>query len=183
VRFGDIWYQEPYKNYHVSEHSATAANVPQPQQQPQQPPVLQQQQPIQQPQPVLPPQQPIVLPPQLPANQPNLPTLLPLPVVVAPPPVVVAPLSVGVAPPLPCTCTPEVCKCLQPPQLEAVQEEDEPDIPKQQRPQKVDLTVLKVSLQGSSPELQMQQERPHNIPRPAADQLRDAFQCLALSPD
>jgi hypothetical protein len=79
VHFGDIWQQEPYINYHVAEHFTPVANIPQPQQQPQQLPVLQQQQPVQQPQPVLPPQQPAVLPPQLPAIQPNQPTLLPPP--------------------------------------------------------------------------------------------------------
>jgi hypothetical protein len=42
VCFGDIWYQEPYKDYHFSEHTAPVANAPQPQQQLQQQPVLQQ---------------------------------------------------------------------------------------------------------------------------------------------
>jgi hypothetical protein len=41
MRFGDIWYQEPYKSYRVSEHGTLV--IPQPQQQQQQPPVLQQQ--------------------------------------------------------------------------------------------------------------------------------------------
>jgi hypothetical protein len=64
-RFGDIWYQEPYDNYHVADHDTPAAAAPQPQAQVQQQPVLQQQ-PIGQPQlPVLPPQQPVIVPPQL----------------------------------------------------------------------------------------------------------------------
>jgi hypothetical protein len=68
-RFGDIWYQEIYDNYHVTEHSTPVALAPQPQAQVQQLPVLQQQ-PIGQPQlPVLPPQQPVVVPPQLPVGQ------------------------------------------------------------------------------------------------------------------
>jgi hypothetical protein len=86
-RFGDIWYQEPYKNYHVSEHSAPVAIAPQPQAQVQQQPVLQQQ-PVGLPQPPkLPPQQPIVVPPQL----------------LAPQPVQAAPLQLpqGAQPPLP----------------------------------------------------------------------------------
>ncbi len=67
--FGDIWYQEPYDNYHVSDFSTPAAAAPQPQGQIQQQPVLQQQ-PVGQPQPpVLPPQQPVVVPPQCPAPQ------------------------------------------------------------------------------------------------------------------
>jgi hypothetical protein len=69
-RFGDIWYQEPYKNYHVSDFATPAVAAPQPQAQIQQQPVLQQQ-PVGQPQPpVLPPQQPIVVPPQLLPPQP-----------------------------------------------------------------------------------------------------------------
>jgi len=35
-RFGDIWYQEPYKNYHVSDFATLAVAAPQPQAQIQQ---------------------------------------------------------------------------------------------------------------------------------------------------
>jgi hypothetical protein len=65
-RFGDIWYQEPYKNYHVSGFATPAVAAPQPQAQ-----IQQQQQPVGQPQPpVLPPQQPVNVPQQLLAPQP-----------------------------------------------------------------------------------------------------------------
>jgi hypothetical protein len=96
VCFGDIWYQEPYKEYQEAETSTPVANVPQPQQQLQQHPVLQQQ-PAQQPQqPLHLLQPPIVLPPQPPALQPLQPTLLPPPVVPQnPPPQII------ITPPLP----------------------------------------------------------------------------------
>jgi hypothetical protein len=84
-RFGDIWYQEPYDNYHVSDFATPAVAAPQSQAQIQQQPVLQQQ-PVGQPQPpVLPPQQPVVVPPQLPAPQPIQAAPLQLPQVAQPP--------------------------------------------------------------------------------------------------
>jgi hypothetical protein len=113
-RFGDMWYQEPYDNYHVAEHSTPVALAPQHQVQVQQPPVLQQQ-PIGQPQlPVLPPQQPVVVPPQLPVGQQQQPSP-------------VQPQQGGqlaipkiVVTPLPPQRTPKVQKL-----LEAIPEEDE----------------------------------------------------------
>jgi hypothetical protein len=113
--FGDIWYQEPYKNYHVSDFATPAVAAPQPQTQIQQQPVLQQQ-PVGQPQPpVLPPQQPVVVPPQLLPPQPIQATPLQPPQNVQPPiPKII------VTPPLP-QRTPKMQKR----RLEAIPEDDE----------------------------------------------------------
>jgi len=179
VRFGDIWYQEPYKNYRTADHGTPV--VPQPQQQQQQPPVLQQPvqqpQPVQLPQPVLPPQQPVVLPPQPPAVQPHHPALLP-----PPPPRQPAPRIV-ISPPPPRPGTPEFRKRVYPTQLEAVPEADEEDeVVKQPRLEKVGVPTFEVSPPVLSTKLQQRQVTPPQIRGPATEQLRDALERLSISP-
>jgi hypothetical protein len=145
-RFGDIWYQEPYNNYHVSEHSAPVAIAPQAQAQVQQQPVLQQQ-PIGLPQsPALPPQQPVIVPPQL---------LAPLPVQAAP----LQPLQ-SAQPPLP-----KIVITAPPPQrTPKVQKRCLPDIPEEdtstgsrrQKFEDPDIPAIKVSPGGGSPQVEVQ---------------------------
>jgi hypothetical protein len=115
VHFGDIWYQEPYKNYHVSEHATPVANAPQPQQQLQQQPVFQPPPVAQLQPPVLLPQQPIAVPPQLPAIQQNQPALL------QPQQGGQLPVPLIVVTPLLQQCAPKIQKCC----LQAIPEEDE----------------------------------------------------------
>jgi hypothetical protein len=171
------WYlvPKPCKNYHVTEHSTPVANIPQPQQQLQQQPVLQQQPAPQPQQPVLLPQLPIVLPPQLPAPQPNQPALLPLPVVPrnSPPWIVVMP-----PPP---RRTPEVQKCCLP----AIPEDDEPVETRRPRFEDVDIPATKVPLGGSpyKVEVQLRWGGQPDLRQPAAEGLWHAFEHLALSPD
>jgi hypothetical protein len=144
--FGDIWYQEPYNNYHVSDYSTPAAAAPQPQAQILQQPVLQQQ-PVGQPQPpMLPPQQPIVVPPQLPAPQPI--QAAPL----QPPQNVQPPVPKIVITPLPPQCSPKMQKS----HLEAIPEEDEVTGSPHPKIEDEDVLANQGAAGGSPPQIQGQ---------------------------
>jgi hypothetical protein len=167
-RFGDILYEELYKDFHVSEHATPVPNLPQPQIQLQQHPVLQQQ-PVAQPQPpVLPPQQPVAVPPQLPAPQPNQPALL------QPPQGVQLPLPRIVIMPAMPRHTPYIQKRCLPP----IPEDNKPIEPRRQKLKDQDVPVVKVSSGGSPPQVEVQlgwRGWP-DLVGPADDKLRDAFE-------
>ncbi len=174
-QFGDIWYQEPYDNYHVADHDTPAAKAPQPQAQVQQQPVLQQQ-PAGLPQPpMLPPQQPVIVPPQL----------------LAPQPLPAAPLQLwqGVQPPVPKIVitpsppqrTPKIQKCC----LEAIPEEDEATGSPRPKMEAEDVLAAQGALGGGPPKTldQLGRRRQADLSTTADEQLRDIFEQLALSPE
>jgi len=174
-RFGDIWYQEPYDNYHVTEHSTPVALAPQPQAQVQQLPVLQQQ-PIGQPQlPVLPPQQPVVVAPQLPVGQHQQPApvqpqqggqLAILKIIVTPPPLQRIPT-------------------VQKRHLEAIPEEDEATGSRRPKIEDAGIPVAKVTPGSSPPPVDVQLERRGRPDShgPPDEQLGELFEQLKLSPE
>jgi hypothetical protein len=142
MRFGDIWYQEPYDNYCVADHDTPAAQAPQPQVQVQQQPVLQQQ-PAGLPQPpLLPPQQPVIVPPQLLAPQPIQAAPLQLPQGAQPP----APKIVIMPPP------PQRTPKVQKRHLEAIPEEDEATGWRRPKIKDVDVPTAQGSSGGGSPQ-------------------------------
>jgi len=173
-RFGDIWYQEPYKNYHVSDF-ATPAVAAQPQAQVQQQPVLQQQ-PVGQPQPpVLPPQQPIVVPPQLLPAQPL--QAAPLqPPQVAPPAI---PNIVITPPPQP--RTPKVQKR----RLEAIPEDDEATGSRRPKVEAEDVSPAQGASGGglSQEMVHLGRGRRSDSDSDSDEQLRDVFKKLNLTPE
>jgi hypothetical protein len=173
-RFGDIWYQEPYKNYHVSDF-ATPAVAAQPQAQVQQQPVLQQQ-PVGQPQPpVLPPQQPVVVPPQLLPAQPL--QAAPLqPPQVAPPAIP----NVVITPPSP-PRTPKVQKR----RLEAIPEEDEATGSRRPKVEAEDISPAQGASGGGLPQKMVQLGRGgrSDSDSDSDDQLREVFKKLNLTPE
>jgi hypothetical protein len=145
-RFGDIWYQEPYDSYHVSDFATPAAAAPQAQAQIQQQPVLQQQ-PVGQPQPpvLVPPcatQQPIVVITQLPAPQPIQAAPLQLPQVVQPP------VPKIVVTPLPPQHTPKMQKRC----LEAIPEDNEATGSRRPKIEAEDVSATQGAPEGGSPQ-------------------------------
>jgi hypothetical protein len=173
-RFGDIWYQEPYKNYHVSDF-ATPAVAAQPQAQVQQQPVLQQQ-PVGQPQPpVLPPQQPVVVPPQLLPAQPL--QAAPLqPPQVAPPAIP----NIIITPPPP-PSTPKVQKR----RLEAIPEDDEATGSRRPKIEAEDVSPAQGASGGglSQEMVQLGRGRRSDSDSDSDEQLRDVFKKLNLTPE
>ncbi len=175
MHFGDIWYQEPYDNYRVTDHATPAAQAPHPQAQVQHQPVLQQQ-PVGLPQPrVLLPQQPVIVPPQL----------------LAPQPIQAAPLQLlqGAQPPVPRIVTtpppPQRTSKVQKCHLEAIPEEDEATGSRHPKIEEEDVPAAQGSSGGSLPQAldQLGQRRQANSPQSADEQLRDIFEQLALSPE
>jgi hypothetical protein len=174
-RFGDIWYQEPYENYHFSDFATPAAAAPLPQAQIQQQPVLQKQ-PAGQPQPpVLPPQQPIVVPPQL---------LPPQPIQVAPlqpPQNAQPPIPKIIITPPPPQCTPK----MQKQRLEAIPEDDEATGSQRPKIEAEDISPAQGALGGGLSQTmeQLGRGRREDLDRSTDEQLREVLERLNLSPE
>ncbi len=175
-RFGDPYYQEPYKYYHEVDISAPVANLPL-------------QQPVSNlprnynvllPQPIA--NLPLLQPPtNLPVQQPPpvQPTILPAP---APLPATPQPpLPLPVVAPQPLRRAPEVQKRILP----AIPEEDKPAEPGRQRLKVVQLPAPPALSPAKLQQLAAKLERPAGADlQPEVDQeLRDALEHQAISPD